>query len=59
MQVNEQILLSSANDNKIILHYEGDNIFSIIQEVNGDEQIMTLTREELFDIIKTVFPNFN
>lgn len=57
MQINQQELISKIDDHKTILQYEGDNIYSIIQEVNGDETIMTLTREELFDISLKVFPN--
>lgn len=57
IQINEQLLISQHDDHKTILQYEGDNIFSIIQEVNGDENVMTLTREELFDIATKAFPN--
>lgn len=57
MQINEQEFISTVNDHKLILQYEGDNIYSIISEVNGEEIVLTLTREELFDISLKVFPN--
>lgn len=59
MQIDEQQIISQHNGRKIVLHYEGDNVFSIIYERENEEIMITLTREELFDINKTVFPNFN
>jgi hypothetical protein len=59
MQIQEQIQISPG----VILHYEGDNVYSIIKQKLAsslgdlEESVITLTREELFDISLKVFPN--
>lgn len=52
MQIREQIPI--RNDG-IILQYEGEEVYSISNEVYGDFQEIHLTREELYDICQIVF----
>lgn len=55
MQISEQTIISRNDKHKLVLHYEGDDIFSIINDTGTEETIIALTREELYDIFKMVF----
>lgn len=53
MQPLERHKVQTHGGSQVVLQYDGDDIWTIEREQDGD--VLTLTREELYDICQVVF----